>query len=97
MDIYEYIKDKVLSAIGDADYDRGKMYSGIMEYAESYGYFGPVDFAEPKTIKKAIDLDLERLLSKPKDEVIMFFSNYGLIEDVKLLAIYALDLAVAKL
>ncbi len=85
MDIIKYVEDTVFSAVGDADYDREKITNGIKAYVEDNGFLNLNGAFNDDIIKKLISNNLASHLSGQTTESVLFFSNYRLIERIRIL------------
>lgn len=95
MHITEFIHGAVLPAIQNCDYVPESVLDGIDAYARDNGFF-ELDGEFPDTVIQGVILNsLRPLLALPKEHIVLFFSNYRLIEKVRLINNRSLALAKA--
>ena len=93
MDIKEVVRERVLSAVGDYDTDMDKLIDGIDEYIADNGFCGLAGKFDDAVIREVIYNNLASRLAGPKKEIFLFFSNYKLIENIRVINNRTLKLA----
>ena len=97
MDIYNYVYDRVFAAIEGMDYDTEALRAGMDAYANDNCFEALTGKFSDSVIQSVIDSGIKPLLAGPKRDLILFFSNYKLIEEIRLLNNRSLRLATEKM
>lgn len=95
MKIKELIYEMVLSAVGDISCDYDQITTGIDEYIEDNGFDRLNDSFSSSVIESVIKTNLADKLSMPPESIALYFSNYRLIEKIRVLNNQSLALAKA--
>ncbi len=93
MSTRELVRKMVLSSIGDVDFDEEKLTAGVDAYTEDNGFTALDDSFSEEIISKVVSNNLAERLSRPAGEIVLFFSNYRLIEQIRIINNKSLKLA----
>lgn len=96
MNIKQFVEEMILSSVSRVDFDMPQLANGIDAYIEDNGFHALEDRFEDTVIKNVISNNLAVLLSRPAEEIVLYFSNYGLIERIRLINNRSLKLANEK-
>ena len=97
MDIIKYVQDIVLNAVEACDYDDASLLAGIETYIKANGFARLSGQFSDEVIRKTVSSNLNSVMPAKPEEVVLYFSNYELIERVRLLNNQSLKLARQKL
>ena len=97
MDINKYVQDVILHAVEACAYDKASLLAGIDAYIKANGFAQLSGQFSDEVIKKTASSILNSVMPAKPEEVVLYFSNYELIERVRLLNNQSLKLARQKL
>lgn len=95
MNVKELIYEMVLSAVEDKTFDYEQITAGIDEYIKDNGFDRLNDSFSSSVIESVIRTNLANILSMSPESIALYFSNYRLIEKVRVLNNQSLALAKA--
>jgi hypothetical protein len=93
MRINELVRAIVVPAIGACDYDPDAINKGITAYARDYGFEELSAKFSESVIQKVIRSNLSQVLNMRAESIVLFFSNYQIIEKVRIVNNQSLALA----
>ena len=96
MDIKNYVREAVFSLIGDTACDPDRVIAGIDAYTDDNGFAAMAGDFDDTVIRQVVRMDLEGHRFGTGKEAALYFSNYRLIEKVRILSNKALKLSLVK-
>jgi hypothetical protein len=93
MNIEEYVRSSVIPVIRGSNYDLDALNGGIVAYTHYNGFYDLDSRFSENVIQRVIQNNLASVLTMQPKDIVLFFSNYSLIESVKLVNNRSLALA----
>lgn len=93
MYIYELVQAIVIPAINGCDYDPDAVFSGITAYAHNNGFYELGSRFSEGVIRNIIKNNLSPILDMKSENIALFFSNFQLIERVRIINNQSLAIA----
>lgn len=97
MDTKKLVRELVLSSIGNVNCDMSRLTDGIDAYAEDNGFQALDGSFSKEIIQRVVSNNLDDRLSRPAGEIVLYFSNYRLIEQIRLINNKSLKIAKERI
>ena len=97
MDAKELVRKLVLSSVGNTDCDMEKLTDGIDAYTEDNGFQLLDGSFDEDTIQRVVSNNLADRVSRPAGQIVLYFLNYRLIEQMRLINNKSLKIAKERI
>lgn len=96
MDTRKYIYEKIIQSGNTTSYDEETLRKGIDLFCKDNAFDELVDNYSDSVIKHVVDTSIDGLTHMRRSDVILYLSNYELVEQVRVLNNRTLELALKR-